>query len=161
MGTHISKVRSIELDQHIWTVTLIEVCCLHGMYVKASNKCVTVMRNVMGVRNLCISRVSFLIVAVLFQNRYLFTYLAYSHFAYFKPNSGISPPLKNDTQRAQNQSRITKSNHITGNIRYRTYKCFTYLWQMYLEMLLTYSVRGIPAYTSCKWYIPINVGHIL
>ena len=100
MGTHISKVRSIELDQHIWTVTLIEVCCLHGMYVKASNKCIIVMCIIMGVGNLCISRVSFLIVAVhntvLFRNWYLFTYssLAYSHFAYFKPNSGISPPLK-------------------------------------------------------------------
>ena len=38
MGTHISKVRSIELDQHIWTVTLIEVCCLHGMYVNTKQQ---------------------------------------------------------------------------------------------------------------------------
>ena len=104
MGTHISKVRSIELDQHIWTVTLIEVCCLHGMYIKAGNKCITVIHNIMGVRNLCISRVSFMILAVhstvLFQNWYLFTYsgLAYSHFTHFKPIVAFRLLLTNDTK---------------------------------------------------------------
>ena len=32
---------------------------------------------------------------------------------------------------------------------------------VYLEMLGTYSVRGLPGYTSCKGYTPTNVGHVL
>ena len=72
--------------------------------VHKSNKCITVIHNIMGVRNLCISRVSFMILAVhstvLFQNWYLFTYsgLAYSHFAHFKPIVAFRLLLTNDTK---------------------------------------------------------------
>ena len=58
---------------------------------------ITVRQSIVGVRNLCTFRVSFLIVTVcstvLFRNWYPFTYshLAYAHFAYFRPKYGVLP----------------------------------------------------------------------